>query len=74
MSDFVISGGEAIKSYIAKNLIKIATSQDGWNTLYLDKASEQYWVLTYLNSESHGGGQPELAQVSKSAVKKEFGI
>jgi hypothetical protein len=74
MSTVLISGGEAVESYIAENLTKIATNQSGWDTLYINKATEQYWVLTYPNSQLHGGGHPELTRVSKLVVKKEFGV
>jgi len=70
----VISGSEAVESYISLNLVKVTTDQTGWDTLYINKATNQYWLHTYPNSEMHGGGQPQLEQVTELVAKKEFGV
>ena len=70
----VISGSEAVESYISLNLVKVTTDQTGWDTLYINKATNQYWLHTYPNSEMHGGGQPQLEQVSELVAKNEFGV
>ena len=70
----VISGNEAVESYINLNLVKITTDQSGWDTLYLNKTSNQYWQHTYPNSQMHGGGQSQLQQVSEEFAKKKFGV
>jgi hypothetical protein len=70
----VISGSEAVENYISLNLVKVATDKSGWDTLYLNTTSNQYWVCTNQNAEMHGGGQPELKQVTELVAKKEFGV
>jgi hypothetical protein len=70
----LISGSEAVENYISLNLVKVATDKTGWDTLYLNKTLNQYWVCTYLNAEMHGGGQPKLQQVTELVAKKEFGV
>ena len=70
----VISGSEAVESYISLNLVKVATDQSGWDSLYLNKTSKQYWLHTHPNSEMHGGGQPQLQQVSEVFAKNKFGV
>ncbi len=70
----VISGSEAVETYISLNLVKVTTDQTGWDTLYINQVTNQYWLHTYPNSEEHGGGQPQLMQVSDLVAKKEFGV
>ena len=70
----VISGIEEVETYISLNLVKVAIDQSGWNTLYLNTIINQYWVLTYPNSEMHSGGQPQLQQVTELVAKKESGV
>ncbi len=70
----VISGSEAVASFINLNLVKITSDNTGWETLYFNKATKQYWVQSYQNSESHGGGQPQLQQVSELVAKKKFDV
>jgi hypothetical protein len=70
----IISGSEAVETYISLNLVKVATDQSGWDTLYLNTTDNQYWLHTYPNSEMHGGGQPQLQQVTELVAKKEFGV
>ena len=70
----VISGSEAVENFISLNLVKITTDKSGWDTLYLNIILNQYWVWTYPNAEMHGGGQPQLQQVTELVAKKEFGV
>ncbi|MEW6994861.1 Imm27 family immunity protein [Colwelliaceae bacterium MEBiC 14330] len=70
----VISGSEAVENYISLNLVKIATDKSGWDSLYLNATSNQYWICKYKNAGMHGGGQPELKQVTELLAKKEFGV
>ncbi|QMW16462.1 hypothetical protein H3302_19510 [Pseudoalteromonas sp. MT33b] len=69
-----ISGIDAIESYINSNLEKVKTDETGWDTLYFNKATKQYWVHCYPNSEVHGGGQPQLKQISEACAQTKFGV
>jgi len=70
----VISGIDAVESYISLNLEKLKTDESGWETLYFNKATKEYWVRSYPNSDVHGGGQPQLEQISESAAQTKFSV
>ncbi len=70
----VISGIDAVESYISSNLEKVKKDESGWNTLYLNKTTKEYWIRSYPNSEVHGGEQPRLEQVSELAAQIKFGV
>lgn len=61
--------------YLTKHILKeVATSDDGWDTLYVDAGDFRYWELTYPNSESHGGGAPSLKCLSRQEVAGKYNI
>lgn len=60
-----------IKFLIGYVLKKISDSKDGWSQLYIDPEDNRYWELTYPDSDSQGGGAPQLACISrKEAITK----
>ena len=69
-----MTGNKEVDSYIDLNLIKVKTDESGWATLYLHKTTNQYWMKTYPNAETHGGGQPQLEQVVAAVAKQKFGV
>jgi hypothetical protein len=71
MNEF--TGLQAI-SFIETNCIKITTDESGWEVLYKEKFSNKYWVLTYPNSETHGGGVPLVSPLSGEEVKLKFNV
>ena len=58
------SSCERIDVLIARVLVPVAATGDGWDRLYRDPADNRLWELTYLQSAMHGGGPPTLRQLS----------
>ena len=59
--------------YLTQNVLKqIATSDDGWDKLFLDEVDSRYWELLYVNSDLHGAGAPVLQCISKTDVVKKY--
>ncbi len=46
-------------------LLKVKEDESGWVKLYIDRNDLRFWLLTYPNSEMHGGGPPNLKAVSR---------
>jgi hypothetical protein len=67
------TGSQAI-SFLETNCIKITTDESGWEVLYKEKPSNKYWVLTYPNSEVHGGGEPLVSPLPNEEVKLKFNV
>ncbi|MFC7772968.1 Imm27 family immunity protein [Flavobacterium sp. GCM10027622] len=55
-------------------LKKVAVDKSGWKTLYQDPKDSRYWLLTYPNSEYHGGGPPALKMLTQTEVIEKFGL
>jgi hypothetical protein len=59
--------------FLTANILKeITSSDDGWDTLYLDLNDMRYWELTYPDSGSHGGGAPVLQCISKQNIAEKY--
>ena len=56
------------------DLIKIAVSDNGWETLYQDTNDKRYWELVYNSSEEQGGGAPSLINITEKKAKKKYEI
>ncbi len=63
-----------IQFLIADVLTKVAESDDGWDTLYIDTYDSRYWELTYPDSHLHGGGAPLLKNISNEDVEKKYNL
>lgn len=61
---------ELIKTY----LIKIDSDPSGWYTLYRDPSDNRMWELSYLQSDVHGGGPPQLSYLTLEEVKNKYNI
>jgi hypothetical protein len=55
-------------------LKKLAVDKSGWETLYQDLNDKRYWVLSYPNSDWHGGGPPALKTISQVDAQAKFKI
>lgn len=55
-------------------LQKITTDESGWHVLFQDRSDGRYWELTYPESELHGGGAPQLQNISDFDAKKKYKI
>ena len=68
-----IVGSEA-RDFIESSCAKVAVDDSGWETLYRELSSNEYWYLTFPDSEMHGGGEPLLVPISPSKAKEQFGV
>lgn len=71
VGDEVCNRIEDLKSNYLKYL---TVDKSGWETLYQDPKDERYWLLTYPNSEYHGGGPPALKMLTQTEVTEMFGL
>lgn len=55
-------------------LIKLATSDDGWDTLFQDPNDKRFWELIFEKGELHGGGPPSLIVISKVDIEKKYNL
>lgn len=63
-----------IESLIQTSLKELATSDDGWDKLYIDPEDSRYWELVYDDSGLHGGGAPHLRSLSSEEASKKYSI
>lgn len=62
-------------AYLTKDILKkIATSNGGWNILYIDLDDSRYWELFYPHGEMQGGGPPSLRNLSQQEAKQRYKI
>src|ERR1700735_4366271 len=60
---------ERIQQLVRERLVKIATDNSGWQTLYRDPQDSRLWELTYPQGAMQGGGPPKLTCVSVQRAK-----
>jgi hypothetical protein len=65
---------ERIQWLIARRLIKIASDQSGWDTLYDDPTDGRLWELAFPSGELHGGGPRRLRVIDRSTAKAKYKI
>lgn len=59
--------------YLIENkLKKVASSDDGWDQLYIDMQDSRYWELSHPENDYHGGGAPLLKHLSLDEVKNKY--
>ena len=63
-----------IEWLIKNHLKKISENKSGWEILYQDQNDKRYWVLTYPNSDWHGGGPSTLKTLSQADAQTKFKI
>lgn len=82
IGEWIFQNGEMVEDSVAKRinllkddfLIKVATDESGWNTLYKDPEDNRYWELTYRNSDLQGGGAPLLTNLNKESALLKYNI
>lgn len=62
-----------IENLTQRHLLEIARDKSGWDILYIDPGDGRIWDPTYPDSESHGGGPPQLACLSRDQATKKYG-
>lgn len=45
-----------------------------WETLFRDPDDGRFWERTYPNGEMHGGGPPQLTNISPEQARAKYGI
>jgi hypothetical protein len=61
-----------IKRLTAEVLEPLASSRDGWDTLYQDPHDGRLWEHTYPTSEMHGGGPPRLKVIPTNEASAKY--
>jgi len=64
---------ERIATLVDTYLAKIRSDSTGWDSLYRDPHDGRYWELVYPHSELHGGGPPELRNISPQQASQKYG-
>lgn len=80
LGNWIVHGNSVIADDVSKriealtkdSLKKVAVSDDGWETLYIDPNDGRYWELTYPSSNSHEGGAPKLSVITPGQVKAKY--
>ena len=62
-----LHGAEA-KRYARDRLALVGSIPDEWVTLYRDDSNGSYWLMSYPQSELHGGGPPKLEQIKEEVA------
>ena len=57
-----------------KSLSKTSTSEDGWIDFYIDKVTNENWLLTRYDSEYHGGGLQVLKRLPEPTIDELISI
>jgi hypothetical protein len=67
------AAAKRIEWLIEHQLVKLRSDWSGWETLYRDPSDGRLWELTYPESDSHGGGPPELTCMSLEQAREKYG-
>jgi Immunity protein 27 len=62
-----------IKWLTENSLVELGSDSTGWDVLYVDRRDGRLWELTYLQSDSHGGGPPRLALLDPKRAQEKYG-
>ncbi len=62
-----------IDRVVKDQLTQIGADESGWDTLYRDPADGRYWELTYPESDSEGGGPPQLVCLDQDSARAKYG-
>ncbi len=61
-------------SYLLNSyLVKVATDETGWRTLYRDPEDGRFWEMTFPYSHFQGGGPHLLTAVDLDLVRERYG-
>jgi len=64
--------GRAAQDYISEHLELIKDNPETWESLYKCPITKKFWKEYYPHSEAHGGGPPELIQITPEDAKRDF--
>lgn len=61
--------GEEAIDFAAKNLKKLESNPETWETEYICEETGNIWIMDYPHSDQHGGGSPRLRMIEKENKK-----
>lgn len=62
-----------IELLVSSALERVASSADGWDTLFRDPKDGRLWELSYPDSGTHAGGAPRLTALSVEEAAVKYG-
>jgi hypothetical protein len=65
---FICNQGEV--DFKLQTLTQTGTSEDGGTSYFMDKSSNEEWILTRYDSEYHGGGVPVLKKLPEPTINQ----
>lgn len=73
MHQFFICNQNEVDSKV-KTLTQTGTSDDGWTDFYVDKKTNENWLLIRYHSEYHGSGIPVLKKLPELTIDELINI
>ena len=64
--------GQDVIEYVNVHCAKIITDRSGWQVLYKNLATAEFWLLSYQDSEIHGSGEPLLTLLSAKEAQDKY--
>jgi len=64
---------QLIEQMIENELVEISRKDGGWTVLYKSSIDNNYWELTFPQSELHGGGPKTLERLSFEDISTKYG-
>ncbi len=65
---------QRISDLTSSHLKKIGADASGWNVLYQDPNDSRFWEFSYPNSHMHGGGPPQLKNITREQAQQHYGV
>jgi Immunity protein 27 len=69
-----LTDSKRIFALTQSRLVKVKTDASGWDTLYRDPTDGRFWELIYPQSHLHGGGPPELRNLTPDDAKQKYAL
>lgn len=73
MTEFFICNPKNVHSKL-QSLTKTGTSVEGWTDYFIDKKTNENWLLTQYNSEYQGGGITVLKRLPEQTIEELINI
>ncbi|WDE10651.1 Imm27 family immunity protein [Thalassomonas haliotis] len=66
--------GNEVSAFIDRECVEVTTDNSGWESLFKNTETNQYWVRTYPDSSLHGGGLPLLTLITETEARDRFNV
>jgi hypothetical protein len=73
-TETVIDDSQRIFELVKSDLVEVKSDASGWDILYRDKHDMRYWEFIYPQSYMHGGGPPQLRNLTSEEACNKYGI